>query len=59
MKDPGPYVWLNYDTVYNKAVRIGRGLIGTVHSNPCVQVESLTLQQSSASRSRAALTSRT
>lgn len=39
MKEPGPYVWLNYETVYNKALRIGRGLIGTVYSNLCVQVD--------------------
>jgi acyl-CoA synthetase (AMP-forming)/AMP-acid ligase II len=27
MKEPGPYVWLNYQTVYDRAVKIGRGLI--------------------------------
>jgi hypothetical protein len=39
MKEPGPYVWLSYETVYNKALRIGRGLIGTMYSNLCVQVD--------------------
>jgi hypothetical protein len=39
MTNPGPYTWLNYETVYNKALRIGRGLIGTMHSNSNIQID--------------------
>ncbi len=35
MKEPGPFVWLDYQTVYDKALKIGRGLIALGLAQSC------------------------